>query len=364
MKSTGICAIGCYVPVRRLSVEETISSWKNASTKLLKGNFGVTSRAVLNSDEDVVTMANEAVKSASDSKSFDLSSIDAVYFGTVTASDLFRGGSNLLMESLTGNKNYFSSDISSGENSGLAALIMGYASTSAGLHESTLAIGSDVLCRHTAPGDLREAYMGAGASAVIIGQKDTIATIEGVTSFNSNFPEIGRTEDERFIRELMPMDAGLLKVGVYDHLQHAIHAYCKKYKKSLEDFDYIILPQQYPGETKALAKMLNVEQKKIDSSIFSSNIGDTGSAASLIALQKVLEISKPNQSILVCGYAHNSGADVVGLKVTENIIDYQKNINKSVSAMTTELTIDVGYAEAMRLEYKFVGPNISIGTFN
>lgn len=60
MEKVGICAMGAYIPVRRLSVAETINNWKNSSIELVKNKFKVTARSVLSSDEDVVTLANES----------------------------------------------------------------------------------------------------------------------------------------------------------------------------------------------------------------------------------------------------------------------------------------------------------------
>ncbi|MCM1635766.1 MULTISPECIES: hypothetical protein [Latilactobacillus] len=363
MKKVGISGIGMCLPIRRILVNETIKNWGNTSAKLIVDKFGVRKRTVLNSDEDVITLSVEAAKQCLVNTKTNIKNIDAMFLGTVTSSELYRGSSNTVMEMLTDNNQYFSTDVAMAERSGTVALIQGFANVKAGLCKSVLSIGADALCRYTAPGDLRESYTGAGAACALVDSNNIVAEIEGVTNFNTNFPEIGRPEDERFIRELMPMDSGVQKISIIDHVKTAVQLYLNKYNCALSDFDFVLLPQQYPGQTFQLAKIFGIPNEKIEDAIFSSETGDTGSAAPLIALEKVLESAQPNKRILLCSYGHNAGVDVIGLKTTNLIKDYQKRVKQTVTKILNN-QFDVGYAEAMRLEYKFVEPNVSIGTFN
>lgn len=362
MLKVGIRSVGSAIPVRKVSVEDTINYWGNSSVSLVQNKFGVRSRSVLNSDEDTLTLATQAAKNSLANAHIEAAEIDGVLFGTVTASELYRSSSNLLMDMLSNRRNYISSDISAAERSGVEAMVTGYSYIGAGLCTSALAIGSDAINRHTAPGDLRESYEGAGAGAIILGSQELIATIDHVSSNNSPFPQFGRPEDERFIRALTPMNDGMLKIGLYDHLKEAIKSYFEETHSSFPDYDFVILPQQYPGEVRSLAQKLDVSDKQINDSIFSEECGDTGSASSIIALEKVLAKSKFGNKILLCSYGNNSGADIVGLTVTKNIVKYQEKLQKDISN-TTRNTIPISYAESLKLEYKLIQPNVTIGTF-
>lgn len=364
MADVGICSIGSYLPFRRLLTSDTINNWNNSSNNLIENNFGVKARTVLNSDEDVITLANESSIRCISNSNINSNKLDSIFFGTITSPELFRGCSNLLMESLTDKCNYLSSDVASAESSGLVSLIMSYSSVKSGVSDYSLSVGSDTLCRNTAPGDLRESYEGAGSSSILVGKKNIIAEIISSKSCNSNFPEIGRTEDERFIRELMPMNSEINKLGLFKHTLYAIKSYCSNNRIDINEFNYVILPQQYPGQTKSIAKYLKLNKDKVVDSIFSDYTGDVGSAAPFIALQNVLNKANPNEYILVCSYGHNSGANVVGLKTTEYLLEYRNNIKHSIEELLSKNYKYVSYSDAMRIEYKLVGPNISIGTFN
>ena len=117
MLKAGICGIGASVPKRRILVEDIIRNWNNTSEEFVKNGLGVRSRTVLASDEDIITLASRAANLSL--KGFGLAPInlDSIFFGTATSSELFRGNGNMLMETLTGNSNYFSSDIFSADRS-------------------------------------------------------------------------------------------------------------------------------------------------------------------------------------------------------------------------------------------------------
>lgn len=363
MLKAGICGIGASVPKRRILVEDIIKNWNNTSEEFVKNGLGVRARTVLASDEDVITLASKAANLSLKGFKIVPNNLDSIFFGTATSSELFRGCGNMLMETLTGNSNYFSSDIFSADRSGTAALITSLGNVSSGLSRYSIIIGGDVMCRHTAPGDLRESYEGAGAVSCIVGTDKLIAEIQGIQSYNSNFPEMGKPEDERFIRTLMPMEEGVLREGVVRHVSNALSMYLKKYNKTLDDFDEIILPQQYPGEVFQLSSVLQIPKEKVRNSIFSEETGDIGSASPLLALMKILENIEVHKHILLCSYGHNSGADIIGLETTDELLKHQGTIKKNFEEIFNK-TIMTSYSESLKLEYKLVAPNISIGTFN
>ena len=362
-KTIGIAAYGIAVPLHRLPVVETVQSWNNTSAALVEKQFGVTERTVLGSDEDTLTLACEAARRCLTNFGNENQTVDSVFFGTVTGSELYRGCANSLMDMLSGNTWYFGQDVAAAEKSGVESLLNAYSRVVAGLSDSSLAVGADCMCRHTAPGDLRESYEGAGAAAMLVGGKDIIAEITGAYSYNTNLPEFGRPEDERFIRSLMPMDSGTLQIGILEHTKSAIEGFLNKYGSKLDDYDYIVPPQSYPGEVYQIARFLGFRREKIMDSLFSDKTGDIGSASSLVALAKVIECSKPGEKILLCTYGHNAGSEVVSLKVTDEILRYRNNLQNPIKDCL-ERRREVSYFEALKYEYKLVAPNISFGAFN
>jgi hydroxymethylglutaryl-CoA synthase len=363
MNNVGICSYGIKIPKKRLSVEETINVWKNSSLEFIEQNLNVKQRTVLDSDEDVITLSVEAAKRCLENSNMDPEKIESLYLGTTTAPDLFRANSTVIMDMLTSNGEYLNSDIQSSEKSGTSALIIGYSNVKSGITNNSLIIGADVFNRHVAPGDMRESYMGAGAGALMLSNENIIATIEGVSSYNSNFPEQVRSEDERFIRLIAQLHQEVIDEGFIKHSVKSVNLLFEKLNLKEKDFDYGVFQQFNGSNPFALGAALGFSKSKIIPSIFSDNTGDTGASSPLIGLAKVLDEAKPGQRILLCSYGHGTGSDAISLVVTEKIVDYQNNKYYSVQSELNDNLINVNYSEAMKYEFKYVQPDIALSPF-
>lgn len=363
MNEIGICSYGINIPKKRLSIDETISVWKNSNLNFIKQDLNVYQRVVLDSDEDVITLSVSASQKALRNINMGADKLESIYLGTTTSPDLFRANSTIVMDMLTSNKRYFNADIQASERSGTAALLIGYSSIKSNLSKNSLIIGCDVLNRHIAPGDLRESYIGAGASAFILGTTNIIAKFEGISSYNSNFPEQIRPEDDRFLRVPLQLNHEVEEYGFISHCSKNINNLLKELNLKKEDFDYIVL-QQFNGKNSFnLASNLGFPKIKVQPSIFANSTGDIGSASPLVGLAKVLEIAKPNQRILLCSYGHSSGSDAISLITTDEILSYQKRKIYSVESAINKDLIQVTYPEAMKYEFKYTQPNITLNTF-
>lgn len=363
MSYVGICGYGIKIPKKRLSVEETINVWKNNSLNFIKQNLNVRYRAVLDSDEDVITLSAEASKKCLENSNINPEKIESIYLGTTTAPDLFRANSTVIMDMLTSNSKYFNCDIQSSEKSGTSALIIGYSNIKSGITNNSLIIGSDVLNRHISPGDMRESYMGAGSCALMLNNQNIIARIEGVSSYNSNFPEQIRPEDERFIRVITQLHQEVINEGFLKHSLMSINLLFEKLNLKEKDFDYGVF-QQFDGSSPfTLGTVLGFPKSKIMPSIFADSTGDIGAASPLVGLAKVLDKAKPGERILLCSYGHGTGADAISFIVTDKIIDYQNNKLYSVKSELNDNLINVSYSEAMKYEFKYVQPNVALSPF-
>ncbi len=84
MNKVGIVSYGAGIPVCRLKVDDVIQVWKNTDLSLVKGQLGVLERAVLQPDEDVITLGVLAAQRALDKAP--PCSLEALYLGTCTQS--------------------------------------------------------------------------------------------------------------------------------------------------------------------------------------------------------------------------------------------------------------------------------------
>lgn len=363
MKRIGIIGGGVKLPKKRLGVDECIRVWKNNNADYIKKVLMVNCRTVLDSDEDLITLSVAAAKSCLENCRISADDMESVYLGTTTSPDLFVANSTVVMDMLSSKGNYLNGDIQASEKSGTAALINAFAVVNSGLAKNALVIGADVLSRHIAPGELREPYIGSGAGAVLIGSDNVIAEIQCVASYNTNFPEQCRTEDERFLRLLAPLGRNLVKEGMLKHCCNSVKSLLAKSGMKICDFSYGVF-QQFTGNSALLVgDAIGMEKEKILPSIFAGQTGDTGSASPFIGLSRILEIAKPGDNILLCSYGHGTGSDAISLSVTNEVTQYQQELKNLLSSELNENLIKVTYEEAMKYEYKYIQPNVALSAY-
>lgn len=358
----GIVGYGIEIPKRRIKAEKIIDVWKNTDINLIESVFRVKERTVLNSDEDTTTLAVGAARSCLKNCDFCGDAIEAIFLGTATNPDLSRATGTVVMSALTSNSIYYGADIQAAENSGAAALIAGQSLVQSNTALNALIIGADTKSRHIAPGDLRESYCGSGAAGLLLGKQNMIAVIDGISSYRSNFPDEIRTEDERYIRTLMPLNRERLELGYVKHSLEAIKGLLDKTKSTIDLYDYFVAYQPYPTAMLSLAERCKIAPSKAIPALYAEQTGDIGSASVLVGLAKVLDLSSPGEKILMCSYGAGAGADAVSFTVTDEISIYRKN-KTSAAACIENGKIYVDYAQAVKFEFKYMRSDQALNTF-
>lgn len=362
INDVGIISIGVSIPYLRLPVEQTISVWKNNSLELIKNVINVSRRTVLSSDEDVLTMSAESSNRALEKINFSSSNLNAILLGSCTTPDLFKSNANQVMTFLNGEKKrYTGFDIKSAENSGVASLLTGISFLKSDMYKKVLCIGSDALNRHIFPSELREPYMGSGSAACVLGVgENVIASVIGYGYSNDAFPEQARPEDERFIRVTAPLNSDVINKGLITRCRESISLALKKANLTGSEINYVALPHSSNSSLQQLVRTSNIAQGWNPKLTFTKDTGDIGSATSLVSLSLALDKAKAGDKILVCGYGHSSGSTSIIFKVTDSIKEYQRVSNTKRIIQNYK---DITYDEAMKYEFKYVQPEIALGTF-
>lgn len=356
----GIRSYGIALPYLRLPVEETLKCWRNSNLEFIKNNIGVARRTVTSNDEDVLTLSFDSLNNALGASNFNPEDIEAIILGSSTVSDLFKSNANQLLSFFTNKTEYIGFDVQASENSGMNALICAYSLIKSGQINNAVAVGTDLLNRHIFPSELRESYMGAGSGTFILSNENVIAKILMISNSNSSFPEQGRPEDDRFIRVIAPLNTNVIEEGIIKRMVEAIELVCRKAEIELSDVDYFAFSQNGSQFPNLISEKLKIDKEKVTNSIFSKDTGDTGAASPLISLSFVLNhVNEENKKILLCGYGHSSGATAVLLETTKLISQFKKpNLNKIL--MNGK---NITYEEAMKVEHKYVQPDIALNTY-
>jgi hydroxymethylglutaryl-CoA synthase len=300
---SGIIGYGVYVPRFRLKQQDAAIPW---------GGFGMGEKAVCGWDEDIVSMAAEAMDNALKCAGIKSADVGALYLGTASTPLLEQHLSPILAETLNMSPHASVLDFTGSVNAVGTALSQCMMAIEAKRIKLGIVVGTEN--RPVGPGSDGEVNFGAAAVAMIVGTEGTIADIEGVESYQSLFydrwrnvrdPWVSNYFDLRFDREY----------GYQKHIEEASKTLMKKISKTTADFKYAIF-QQTDGRLPASAgKALGIKNVFPD---LTPAIGDVGGVSPFLCLSGVLDQAKPGERILVSSYG-SGAANAFSVVVKEGI---------------------------------------------
>jgi len=162
---------------------------------VLEGKGGPGERAVAGADEDSLTMAVDAVLDCT--KGIDRSSIDGLYNATTSAPFVEKQVAAAAASALDFGDNIVTADISNSLKSGLTALRLAADAVKAGSAKRIMVSAAD--SRLGTPLSSVESNSGDGGAALLIGDKDVAASLEGFFSFSTEFTDTWRPATDKFV---------------------------------------------------------------------------------------------------------------------------------------------------------------------
>ncbi len=291
----GIVSYGAYVPLRRLG--PGTQGWTAAGEK-----------AVANWDEDSLTMAvAAAIDCLGD---IERGTIDGLYFATTTPPYGEKLAATTAAWAADFRPDIITADITDSLRAGTAALRMAADAVKAGSAKRLLVMASDL--RMGAGG--MDGGFGDGAAALLIGDKDVIATIEGSYSLSNELLDVWRASGAKQVRsweDRFVFEEGYLKI-----LPQAVKSFLEKSGLTTKDITRAVFYGPDLRRHRQMADLLGFKPEQVQEPFF-DKLGNTGTAFSLMMLVAALEDAKPGDKILLASYG--DGADVFLLKVTDKI---------------------------------------------
>lgn len=302
----GITSYGAYIPLQRINRKLIFNAtgW-SASATSLPGE-----KAVANYDEDSVTMTVAA--SIDCLTGTDRNKVGGLYFATTTPPYRERQSAGIIATALDLRPDVRAADFTDSLKAGTHALLAACDAVKAGSEKNIIVCASD--CRLGRPGSSQEVIFGEGGAALMVGDTDVIATLEGSFALTYDFGDQWRADGEKFNR--MWEDRWVRDEGYTKFIPEAINGLLKKYKLNIKDFAKVVIPCVYLREHQGIAKSLQLDEKQVQKELLTT-IGDTGTANSLMMLVAALEDAKPGDKILVTSYGN--GSDAMFFQVTEHI---------------------------------------------
>jgi hydroxymethylglutaryl-CoA synthase len=356
MIMAGIAGYGAYVPRFRLRVDDIWDVWMNQidTPAVIKEMRGLEEKAVTRWDEDAVTMAVAAAKAGLENARISADEVEAMFFGSCTNPYASKASILGVAEALTARRDIISADVQFATKSGTAVLQICAAMVDSGRTKYALAIGSDALSRHVPPNDLLEYSAGAGAAALVMSRENVVAEIETVYTYNTHTPEFFRLDGERYIKHAASEDGEYLW-GFREHVNKAVQGYFKKFGGRPQDFAYLAISQPDGCLPVKVSQGLGFNEDQIRPGLLVSEIGDCGSASSLLSLIAILEKAQPGQRILLVSYGFGAGCDVISLKATDLLP--RQRAQKADYPSLKEVIADkeyLSYAQYLRQERKLI----------
>lgn len=299
----GIISIGAYIPRRRLqrAAIHAANSWFAPNLRgLARGE-----KAIVNWDEDAITMAVDAARDclAEQSKG----DIKAVSLASTTLPFADRLNSGVVKEALNLSENMQAFDLTGGQRAGTSALMQALATNSA-----QLCVAADN--RKARAGSEGEMLQGDAAAAVLIGKGAPIATLLGSHSVTIDFVDHFRSTGEdydyawekRWVRD----------EGFQNVLGGAVAQAIDKIGVKAADIDHVLIALPGKSLPPKLVKSLGFTPEAVADTLF-SNVGYTGTAHPYLMLAAALERAKPNETILLASFGQ--GADVMVFETTKAV---------------------------------------------
>ncbi len=329
-RSAGIVGYGAYIPRFRIAAREIARIWDGA------GGTPVDSKSVPGPDEDTITMSIEAARHALARARVAPDQLSAVWVGSESHPYSVKPSGTLVAEALGATPWVSTADWEFACKAGSEALTAAMGMVGSGMAQYVLAIGADTA--QGRPGDALEYTAAAGAAALLIGPAaDSVAVIEGTTSYVTDTPDFFRRADtaypvhgHRFTGE--PAYFGTSRSAA-EKLLHDLGA-------QPSDFTYAVFHQPNTRFPQTVARQLGFTPQQIAPGLLSPKIGNAYSAAALLGLCAILDVAQPGDRIFVTTYGSGAGSDAYALRVTEAIFERRARAPLTAAYLARETFVD------------------------
>jgi 3-hydroxy-3-methylglutaryl CoA synthase/uncharacterized OB-fold protein len=319
--TVGICSVGVYIPYYRLKRDIIARAWER---RPLKGE-----RSVANTDEDSLTMAVEASRSAlAVPTGFDRSGVEALYFASLSAPYAEKSQAGLITTACDLSENIQTADFAQCTRAGVSGLLTAFGIVNFGMARKALVVAADT--RQGYPKSDQEQLLGDAAAAVVVGQSDVVAELEDVVSINTEIIDVWRNSGEKFINT--GESRFILEKGYLASMTRAIKELLLKSGLTPDKIDKVVMTTPGLRENQQLGQKLGFANDRIQDSLM-LQVGDCGAAQPLLLLSAALETAKAGDRILLAAYGQ--GADALLFRVTDEV-DRIKEMARVRKALETK----------------------------
>lgn len=330
-RPAGITGYGVYIPRYRIAAKEIARVWTDG-----KGGVPVDAKSVPGPDEDTITMATEAARSALARAGVSAAQLSAVWVGSESHPYSVKPSGTIVAEALGATPWVSTADWEFACKAGSEALTAGMGMVGSGMAEYVLAIGADTA--QGRPGDALEYTAAAGAAALLVGPAEqSLATIEATCSYVSDTPDFFRRADRAY-----PVHGNRFtgEPAYFEQIRNAASHLMGELGTKPADYTYAVFHQPNARFPLAAARGLGFTPQQLAPGMLAQKIGNTYSAAALLGLCATLDVAQPGDTIFLTTYGSGSGSDAYALAVTEALLERRTRAPLTATYLARETFID------------------------
>lgn len=338
-RAVGIAGYGVVVPRFRVATKDIAEVWRPNRTFVPP----VIEKSVPARDEDAVTLAIDAARTAVRCSGQPIDRLGAVLVGTESKPYAAKPCASIVASAIGAPNSIMASDLEFACKGGSAAMQAAMAAVGSSMVDLAMAIGVDVA--QARPGDILE-YMAAsgGAAFILAPADDAIATIDGSFSYVSNTPDFFRRA-----RAMYPQHGGRFteEPGYFRHTLAASRTLLEQLGASPKDFAHVVFHQPVPKLVERASKELGFTKAQLEKGFCAPRFGNAYAASSLIGLGSVLDTAQPGERIFYCSYGSGAGSDAFAFTVTSKISE--RRSTATVSSFLNRRKLISGYGQYLRV---------------
>jgi len=341
-RAVGIAGYGAYVPRLRVRTADISATWR------VRGAAApaVAEKSVPAADEDVVTMAIEAARTALERSGTEPDSIGAIWVGTESKPYAVKPSATIVAEALGITPHVVAADMEFACKAGSEAMQAAVAFVGSSMVEAALAIGMDTA--QSKPGDALEYTAGCGGAAYLFAAaEDALAVVEASISHVTDTPDFFRREAAHY-----PEHGGRF-TGEPSYFRHTLAASRRllaEVGREAKDFAHAVFHQPVPKFVEKAAAELGFTPRQIRTGLVAPRMGNAYAGSSLLGLAAVLDVARPGDRVFFCSYGSGAGSDAFSFRVTERIAERRRG-PAVVDYLDRRRLVD-GYGQYLRLRGK------------
>jgi hydroxymethylglutaryl-CoA synthase len=340
----GILGYGAYVPRHRVRTDDISRVWRARGAV----RPAVAEKSVPGPDEDVITMAIEAARTALARAQATPEEVGAVWVGTESKPYAVKPSATVVAEALGVTPHVVSADMEFACKAGSETMQAAVAFVGSGMIEAAMAIGMDTA--QSKPGDALEYTAGCGGAAYLFGPAErAVAVVEGSVSYVTDTPDFFRREGAAY------PEHGSRFTGEPSYFRHTLGA-SRKLLAELgyrpADFTHAVFHQPVPKFVEKVSAELGFDRGQVKTGLVAPRMGNAYAGSSLLGLAAVLDVSRPGDRLFFCSYGSGAGSDAFVLRVTEAMARPERRQGRTVESYLADRRVVDGYGQYLRLRGK------------